>query len=167
MNIKLLYTLLAVSLMLFVQGCGGGAVQEADATEEIAQEEIIKTSHMLNEVNYLSLAKYHYAKESSALQKLHTKDSANNSRFRAYPGAAISRSENSHALKITSVTPFDKYVESMDISVDGRSIKSVVKNGLYVTVGLYEADKLLKEEQLTLEAFKSFDLDAMEVSNVQ
>ncbi len=143
MKIKFFHYILGISLLLFLQACGSSSKS--------------KEAEMLTKDNYVSLAKFHFSKESRELQKSSTQ-TENNDKFRSYPGAKSSDVANDKTLKITTVTPFDKYIESMTLSTPTQTIEVEVKNKIYVVVSLYENGSLVSSTQQTINEFERFNL---------
>ena len=145
MKIKFFHYIIGVSLLLFLQACGSNSSAETKKIE------------MFTEDNFVSLAKFHFSKESRELLKNSTQ-TENNDKFRSYPGAKSSDVANDKTLKVTTVTPFDKYIESMTLSTPKQTIEVKVKNKLYVIVSLYENGTLLSSTQQTMSEFERFNL---------
>jgi hypothetical protein len=145
-----------ICLTLFLQACGSSS--KTDNQEQVKKD---TREYLLTEDNYISMAKYNFIKESIQLKKTRVADTNHNSKFRSHPGAAKESQRVKNSLKISSVTPFNKYIQSMNISSDKRTISIEVKNKIYVTVSLIENGKVISTEKMPLEKFKSFDIDQM------
>ncbi len=146
MKTKIFQCTLAVVLMLSFQSCGS-SIQKTQQQDQ---------KYILTEDNYVNLAKFHYQKESVRIKK--NRNSINNNhKFRSYPGAKPSQITDENHLKIKSITPFDEYIESLEIAVQNRSIKVFVKNKLFANISLYENDKLIKNEKQTMNQFINFE----------
>lgn len=146
MRIKFFHYILGIGIILSFLSCGSSSTAQKSNTD------------ILTEENFVSLAKFHFSKESRELLKNKTIEEQNNKKFRSYPGAQQSDLSNDTTLKITTVTPFDSYIESMTLSTQKHTIKVEVKNKLYVIVSLYENDSLVKTIEQTMNEFQSFNL---------
>jgi len=135
---------LAIGIILAFQACGLNSTTQTNKTK------------ILTEDNFVSLAKYHFSRKSKELL-INKKDEQNNYKFRSYPGAIPSIKENKNILKITAVTPFNKYIESMKISTNDRFITIKIKDKTHVTISLFEKNTLLESTSETINKFKSFE----------
>jgi len=156
MKSNLYYYCAVICLTLFFQACG--STSKSDEQSHVKKD---TKSYLLTENNYISMAKYNFVKESIELKKSKTADINHNSKFRSHPGATKGSQNDKNTLKISSVTPFNKYVQSMNISSNKRTISIEVKNKLFVIVSLIEDGQVIATEKMPLEKFKSFDLDQM------
>ncbi len=145
---RVVYLACILFLLLIFQGCGSDSSNLSDKSDR---------DHILNRDNFISISKYHFAQKSKEL--LVDRDSENSSRFRTYPGG--SKSNNNRALTITAITPFNRYIESMDILANGRVIKIDAKKRSEVTISLHEGDMVIATATVSILDFKSFapDLD--------
>jgi len=155
---------MVICLTFILQACG--SVSKTDTQEPVkkdTQEPVKKDTkkYILTEDNYISMAKYNFVKESTQLKKNRVADTNHNSKFRSHPGAGKKSQTAKNSLRISSVTPFNKYVQYMNISSDKRTISIEVKNNLFVIVSLLEDGKVISTQKMPLEKFKSFDLDQM------
>lgn len=144
-----------ISLVLFFQACG--STSKTDNYEQVKKD---TKKYLLTEDNYISMAKYNFIKNSTELKKSRVADTNHNSKFRSHPGAR-KESTSKNSLKINSVTPFNSYIQSMNISSDKRTITIEVKNRLYVIVSLLENGSILSTEKMSLDKFRSFNVDDM------
>ena len=151
MKIKYFHYILGICILLFLQACGSTSSRETNSRTET------KKAELFTEDNFVSLAKFHFSKESRELLKNSTQ-TENNDKFRSYPGAKPLDVENDKTLKITTVTPFDKYIESMTLSTPKQTIKVEVKNKIYVIVSLYENGTLISSTKQTMNEFERFNL---------
>lgn len=155
MKLKFFYSIFTLVLILFLQACGSSNSSSSDT-------DIDKPSHKtstITEANYISLAKFHFSKESRELLKTTSVKEENDKKFRSYPGAGeTSPSTIDNSLKITTITPFNNYIESMMLSHSDETIKVEVKNKIYVIVSLYRDNKLVKSATLTMHEFQNFDM---------
>ena len=151
MKIKYFQYILGICILLFLQACGSTSNRETNSHTET------KKAELFTKDNFVSLAQFHFSKESRKLLKNSTQ-TKNNDKFRSYPGAKPLDVLNDKALKITTVTPFDKYIESMTLSTPKQTIKVEVKNKIYVIVSLYENGTLVSSKKQTMNEFKNFNL---------
>jgi len=144
MKITIFHTFLSLTLLLFFQACGSSAKVPDTKKEETS--------------NYLSLAKYHFLKASVELTKNGSIQSKKSKNFRSYPGAKPSDIEDTNKLKITTITPFNKYIEFMSITSKHQTINIEIKNKRYAIISLYKDGVLLKSTKQTMHEFQNFDV---------
>ncbi len=154
MKFKFFIYMLSIALVLTIVGCGSNF--DNNKTNSQQKQKVDKA--VLSEDNFIALAKYHFQKQSVQLQKSKASEFQNNQKFRSFPGATKPSVENDSTLRISTVTPFNKYIESMKITAKNRYILVEVKNTLYVVISLYEDKTLLKSIKKTMHEFGSLEL---------
>jgi hypothetical protein len=152
--------ILAVVVILSFSSCGSSVKKTVDQEKSNDQQKKVEQKVLLSEDNYINITKFQYQRELSKLQRVGNTQN-NNDKFRSYPGARNSKNGIKNAIKIETVTPFNRYIESMKLSYKTKRVDLKIKNKLYAEISLYENGSLVKSEKLTMNDFTKFDLPQM------
>jgi len=152
--------LVGLGIVLSMVSCGNtrGKTKETDTTKENDSNKTSKSVEIINQDNFVSIAKFSFLKESQRVSREKAEDTNNNSKFRTTLTSSNMDISNEKSLKITSITPFDKYVRSMTISAKNSKIKIDIKDKLYAVISFYKDGELVESKKQSMKKFSSFDI---------
>ena len=133
----------ATLIMFMLQACGSGSNNTTQSPTTIKRS--------ITEENYIDLAQFYFQRQSVRIATTLPIETLDAYKSRSIPGKSINSQKDTFI--VDSVTPFNKYVESMTIKYNDTTIELDVVKKLYVSIKLYEAGKLIHQVEKTLHTF--------------
>lgn len=140
----------SIVFIVFLQACGGGSEVESSKKDDTKQPASAVKQNITRE-NHIDLAQYYFQHQSTLIQVSARVDSLDTYKENSIPGG-VTNSDND-TFTVFAVTPFNQYVEHLDITHKDMKIEIDVVRKMYVTIKLYKSDVLVVQTQKTVEEF--------------